>query len=196
MRTKVPNGQSFDDTWESMFSVLKNRRYPARNIIRKFSDYIFVDETKIEINSVPFYHHRLVGSQNTFENLTNIRLKLNIWGGISSKGPCDLVVIFKNKYLKAKAILIYYIFEQNLNAKMYAGILIENLNPFINTKFSDSCKIHKDNDIKHRSKLCRRVLRTLGILLVSQIRNLFFIFKKKSLFLILIRNARHLTLQI
>ncbi|CAF1107310.1 unnamed protein product [Brachionus calyciflorus] len=31
MRTKVPNGQSFDDTWESMCSVLKKRRYRARN---------------------------------------------------------------------------------------------------------------------------------------------------------------------
>ncbi|CAF1026198.1 unnamed protein product [Brachionus calyciflorus] len=47
---------------------------------------------------------------------------------------------------------------------MYAGILIENLYPFIKTKFSVSCKIHQDNDSKHRSKLCRRVLSTLGIL--------------------------------
>lgn len=58
-----------------------------------FSNHIFLDETMIRVFGVPFYHWRLKSSRpQPYSGLKKFRDKLNIWGGISSKGPTDFAV--------------------------------------------------------------------------------------------------------
>ncbi len=71
---------------------------------------------------------------------TKFRFKLNLWGGISFKGPSPFIC-----------------FEQNLNAEKYKRILIEGLVPF--ALENNLTKIHQDNDKKHSSSLCTQVLK-------------------------------------
>ena len=58
-----------------------------------FEDYVFVDETTVRMLEVPLYHSRRKSDRPTaFPRSSKIRLKLNIWGGISYKGPTPFVV--------------------------------------------------------------------------------------------------------
>jgi hypothetical protein len=57
-------------------------------------DYIFADETTIRVLEVPLYHSRLRGSRTTVPVSSKIKLKLNIWAGISSKGASPCLVSF------------------------------------------------------------------------------------------------------
>lgn len=58
-----------------------------------FQNYLFVDETTVRLLEVPLYHIRKVGSQpDAIPATSKIRKKVNIWGGISYKGPTTFVV--------------------------------------------------------------------------------------------------------
>ena len=76
-----------------------------RNIDNDFLDYIFIDESKIMINQCKLYHLRKKSSYPDCIILDNyFKAKLNVWGGISKRGPIDFVVnnyFFSNRfYLK------------------------------------------------------------------------------------------------
>jgi hypothetical protein len=61
-----------------------------------FSRHLYVDETTIRVLEIPLYHSRLVSSRPEAKASTGkIRLKVNIWGGISFVGPTDFVVSMK-----------------------------------------------------------------------------------------------------
>lgn len=54
---------------------------------------LFVDETTIRVLEVPIYHMRKPSSKPAQFPLTSkIRYKVNLFGGISSKGPTEFVV--------------------------------------------------------------------------------------------------------
>lgn len=53
-----------------------------------FSRYIFVDETTVRLDESPLYHHRKPSKHpRSLPKTTKFRRKINIWGGISFKGP-------------------------------------------------------------------------------------------------------------
>jgi hypothetical protein len=67
-----------------------------------FKNYIFVDECTVRILDVPLYHCRRKGEQVSVPATSRIRLKVNIWGAISTKGACPVVVrslLLNNNYL-------------------------------------------------------------------------------------------------
>jgi hypothetical protein len=54
---------------------------------------LFVDETTIRVLDVPLYHSRPRGSRpEAIASTGKVRLKLNIWGGISFLGSTDFAV--------------------------------------------------------------------------------------------------------
>lgn len=58
-----------------------------------FDDYLFVDETTVRILDVPLYQSRKRCGRPQAQSCTSkYRLKVNIWGGISHKGPTPFVV--------------------------------------------------------------------------------------------------------
>ena len=59
-----------------------------------FDNYIFADESKIEIDSLPLYHYRKPSSRpETFPSETaNYPQKINIWGSTSKNGACHFEV--------------------------------------------------------------------------------------------------------
>ena len=65
------------------------------NQFNLFNNTIFCDETSCWVNACPFYHWR---HQATYPEVLDFkveRLKINIWGAISSKGPSEFVVTIK-----------------------------------------------------------------------------------------------------
>ena len=65
----------------------------SNNVKTDFSKYLFTDETTVRVLEVPIYHVRLPSSRPTaMPKSQKIRLKLNIWGGISFKGATPFVV--------------------------------------------------------------------------------------------------------
>jgi hypothetical protein len=62
-----------------------------------FTDYLFADETTVRVLEVPLYHLRKKNSRPiTIPHTSKSRLKVNIWGGISFKGPTPFAVSLKN----------------------------------------------------------------------------------------------------
>ena len=58
-----------------------------------FSNYIFTNETMIPLWDLPIYHLRLPGSYpRAIPSTTKYRKKVNIFGGISFKGPTEFNV--------------------------------------------------------------------------------------------------------
>ncbi len=58
-----------------------------------FSKTLFVDETTIRVLDVPLYQVRKRDSQpRVIMNTLKLNLKVNIWGGISTKGPTPFIV--------------------------------------------------------------------------------------------------------
>ena len=52
-------------------------------------------------------------------------------------------------------------FQENLNAEGYAQILYDHLIPYVASKFTNNSDviIHQDNDPKHSSIICKKVLK-------------------------------------
>ncbi|CAF1076286.1 unnamed protein product [Brachionus calyciflorus] len=67
--------------------------------------------------------------------------KLNVWGGISYRGPTE-----------------FGIFKTNMDSFLYRDILSEFLIPFGAHKYLMNFILHQDNDPKHASKLCTSFL--------------------------------------
>lgn len=61
-------------------------------------------------------------------------------------------------------------FKDNMDAELYSEILCNNLIPDIATVFNriSDVIIHQDNDPKHSSRICKRVLKDNGIFWVSK----------------------------
>lgn len=58
-----------------------------------FNEYIFVDETMVRMSEKPIYHLRLPSQYpKAIPCTSKFASKLNIWGGISSKGPTEFAV--------------------------------------------------------------------------------------------------------
>ena len=96
---------------------------------------------------IPTYHHRLPNSYpEAIPSTSNYRLKLNVCGGISFKGPTDFAV-----------------FKENLDSQMYKQIIEEIFAPFKAENYCLHMQLHQDNDRKHSSALCKEALELFGI---------------------------------
>ena len=74
-------------------------------------------------------------------------LVLNIWGGISFKGPTE-----------------FPCFTNNMDALHYRQIICDFLFPFIAANYSIyEVVLHQDNDPKHSSLLCKGILEINGV---------------------------------
>ena len=72
-----------------------------------FSNYLFVDETTIQIEELPLYHIREKGVPQTNTKITEKeQIKLNVWGGISWFGVTQFVGFECN--MNGPVIVIYY----------------------------------------------------------------------------------------
>ena len=79
------------------------------NVKNNFTNYVFVDETTVRVLEVPIYHLRKKNSRpETIPHTAKQRLKVNIWGGISSKGATSFAVSLKNKLISWLMITNYY----------------------------------------------------------------------------------------
>ena len=77
----------------SEFQKLSRLNWCLRNINNDFENYLFVDETTVRVMEVPLYHVRLPNQlPESIPLRSKLRLKLNVWGGISLKGACPFVV--------------------------------------------------------------------------------------------------------
>ena len=64
-----------------------------KNENENFEDFLFVDETTVRILDIPLYHVRKPSGRPVAQKCTSkYRLKVNIWGGISSKRSTPFVV--------------------------------------------------------------------------------------------------------
>ena len=73
--------------------ITERYQWCLRNIDNDFLDYVFVDETKIMINECNLYHSRTKSSNPDCIILNNyFKAKLNVWGGISKRGPTEFTV--------------------------------------------------------------------------------------------------------
>jgi len=91
-----------------------------------------VDETTVRLFETPRYHWRYPTSRPTpIYETSKYRQKVNIWGGISYKGPT-----------------MFAIFQENMNSALYAQILEEFCIQFIirNNKHASDMVSHQDND--------------------------------------------------
>lgn len=82
-------------TAPNLSELEKNERYEwcLQNRNNNFDNYLFIDESKIDINICQFYHSRLRNTYPTPMNITsNRRGKLNLWAGISRRGATPIVV--------------------------------------------------------------------------------------------------------
>ncbi|CAF0881438.1 unnamed protein product [Brachionus calyciflorus] len=120
-----------------------NQRYffARRYVNYCFNDVIFTDETTIKCHSNPLYHMRKKGKRPRAISVKKHAGKINIWAGISFKGPTKFVV-----------------FENNMDRYGYLGIIETHLNNFVKTKYRGYCKLIQDNDPKHTSRLYRQAL--------------------------------------
>ena len=75
------------------FHKLQRFIWCKKNENTDFSNYLFVDESAVRLIDIPKFHVRLKNSRpETFPVTSKIRLKINVWGGISSKGPTPFIV--------------------------------------------------------------------------------------------------------
>ena len=72
---------------------LKRYLWCKQNERNEFKDYLFVDESTIRLLEIPLYHSRKKGSvPKSIPQTSKRRLKLNVWGGISFRGPTPFAV--------------------------------------------------------------------------------------------------------
>lgn len=77
-----------------------------------FSYHVFVDETTLKLFQPPFYHWRLPNKYPKAIPCTNKhKSKINIWGGISYRGPSDFSVRLISMFLfiSKNIVLIYFL---------------------------------------------------------------------------------------
>lgn len=72
---------------------LKRLAWCINNINKSFENTVFCDETTVRVLEVPLYHWRPVCTYpDTVPHTTKYRLKVNVWGAISFKGPSKFEV--------------------------------------------------------------------------------------------------------
>ena len=75
------------------FAKLQRYMWCKSNLENNFKDYVFADETTIRILEIPIYHSRKKGQTPKAQcSSAKIRMKVNVWGGISYEGPTSFVV--------------------------------------------------------------------------------------------------------
>jgi hypothetical protein len=90
------------------------------------------------INQIKLYHLRKKAAlPDCIIVNNNLSVKLNVWGGISKRGPTPFVT-----------------FNNNMNRFGYQEIIIRYLWPFSIQRYQGRCYVHQDNDSKHASRLC------------------------------------------
>lgn len=116
-----------------------------------FLNYVFIDETTIRIEELPLYHIREKGIPEAHTKISEKeRLKLNIWGGISSCGVTEFVG-----------------FDMNMNGRIYCDILLKYLAPFVYADGNDgNMIIHQDNASTHTREPAKSFLPELGLVWV------------------------------
>ena len=83
----------------SEFHKIQRYLWCRSHLNTDFKDYVFADETTVRILEIPLYHSRKKGERpDAHSSTSKIRMKVNVWGGISYEGPTPFVVsvIFKN----------------------------------------------------------------------------------------------------
>ena len=61
-----------------------------------FSNYIFVDESAMRTYEFPLFHSRFPSTYpDAVAIRSNVRIKINMWGGISFRGPTNFVAFEK-----------------------------------------------------------------------------------------------------
>ena len=79
----------------SDFDKLRRYLWCRKKENNDFQNHLFVDESHVRILEVPLYHVRLPGERpEAIPCSTKIRLKINVWGGISVKGATPFAVIY------------------------------------------------------------------------------------------------------
>ncbi|RNA28424.1 Transposable element Tcb2 transposase [Brachionus plicatilis] len=129
----------------------QRKKFANRYKSYSFKNFVFADETKIEINTFPLYHFRQKTSKPvSVGTREKSSLKINIWVAISYKGPTR-----------------FCLFTNNLNQYSYKYILEFYLKPSMISNFNEeeleSCFLIQDNDPKHTSNLCTEFLRENSI---------------------------------
>ena len=118
------------------------------NINNSFLNFIFVDETSIWINECPLYIWRPVDSYPEASGFSSkLRQKLNLWGGISCKGPTNFVT-----------------FTNNMDQYNYLEILAKVFIPFAQSRYGNNYVLHQDNDPKHTSFTCKHFLQINNVI--------------------------------
>jgi hypothetical protein len=97
-----------------------------------------VDECTVRVLDIPLYHIRPKGTRpETIPATSKIRIKLNVFAGISCRGATPFVV-----------------FTENMDASIYKEIIERVIFPFGEKVYDSLMYLHQDNDPKHSSKLC------------------------------------------
>ena len=79
-------------------------------IYTDFSNYIFVDETTVRVNDIPYYHLRKPSKRpKALPTTLKYRAEINVWGGISYNRPTNFVVIRKFFQFCLSASNLYFI---------------------------------------------------------------------------------------
>ena len=110
-----------------------------------FSKHLFVDETTVRVFQVPRYHWRYPSSYpQSYPSTEKYRRKVNVWGGISHKGPTKFAM-----------------FQQNMDKYLYFKIIEDYCFPFLTRNFNHPSEmiLHQDNDPKHTSNYVKSLLR-------------------------------------
>lgn len=111
-----------------------------------FYDIIFTDETLVQLKPTHRKSYHKKGQQRRFRPKPKHPVKVNVWGGISSRGATDVVI-----------------FTGIMDAQLYTRILSTALIPFMNKHPTVSFRFQQDNDPKHTSRVARDFFTTHGV---------------------------------